>query len=59
MPRATPCKLPVSSRLRDSLPRVDYLDSYAIAMAHPDRSLVDPPGVRPGGLSYCLVDGLK
>ena len=40
MPRATPCKLPHSSRLRGSLPRVDYLDSYAIAMAHPDRSLV-------------------
>ena len=40
MPHATPCKLPASSRLRDSLPRVDYLDSYAIAMAHPDRSLV-------------------
>ena len=40
MPRATPCKLPHSSRLRGSLPRVDYLDSYAIAMAHPDQSLV-------------------
>jgi len=40
MPRATPCKLPASSRLRGSLPRVDYLDSYAIAMAHPDQSLV-------------------
>ena len=40
MPRATPCKLPDSSRLRGSLPRVDYLDSYAIAMAHPDQNLV-------------------
>ena len=40
MPSATPCKLPASSRLRGSLPRVDYLDSYAIAMTHPDQSLV-------------------
>jgi hypothetical protein len=40
MPSATPCKLAASSRLRGSLPRVDYLDSYAIAMAHPDQSLV-------------------
>jgi hypothetical protein len=40
MPRATPCKLPALSRLRGSLPRVDYIDSYVIALANPDRSLV-------------------
>ena len=40
MPRATPCKLPALSGLRGSLPRVDYLDSYAIALAHPDQGLV-------------------
>jgi Protein of unknown function (DUF2867) len=40
MPRATPCKLPALSRLRGSLPRVDHIDSYVIALTNPDRSLV-------------------
>ncbi len=40
MPRAMLCKLPALSRLRGSLPRVDYLDSYAITLAHPDQGLV-------------------
>ena len=40
MQRAAPCELPASSRLRDSLPQVDYLDSYSIGVARPDQSMI-------------------
>jgi hypothetical protein len=40
MLRAAPCELPASSRLRDSLPRIDHLDSYTIGVARPDQSLI-------------------
>ena len=39
--RATPSELPASSKLRRSLPRIDYLDSYAIAMTHPEQSMIE------------------
>jgi len=40
MPSATPCQLPPESRLRDSLPRVDHLDSFEISSRTPDQDLV-------------------
>ena len=40
MPRAAPCELPASSKLRDSLPQIDYLDSYTIGVAQPDQSMI-------------------
>lgn len=40
MPRAAPCELPASSKLRNSLPQIDYLDSYTIGMAQPDQSMI-------------------
>jgi Protein of unknown function (DUF2867) len=40
MLRAAPCDLPAASKLRDSLPQIDYLDSYAIGVARPDQSMI-------------------
>jgi hypothetical protein len=40
MVRAAPCELPASSRLRDSLPQIDYLDSYTIGVARTDQSMI-------------------
>ena len=40
MPKATPCPLPPESRLRDSLPRVDYLDSFEVPSRTPDQGIV-------------------
>ena len=40
MLRSAPCDLPASSRLRDSLPQIDYLDSYTIGTARSDQSMV-------------------
>ncbi len=40
MQRAVPCELPASSRLRDSLPQIDYLNSYSIGVARPDQSMI-------------------
>ena len=40
MQRAVSCQLPASSRFRDSLPQIDYLDSYRIDVARPDQSMI-------------------
>jgi hypothetical protein len=40
MPNATRCALPPESRLRDSLPRIDYLDSFAVPSRTPEQDLV-------------------
>ena len=40
MLRAAPCELPASSKLRDSLPQTDYLDSYTIGVARPGQSMI-------------------
>jgi hypothetical protein len=40
MPDATRCQLPAQSRLRDSLPRIDYLDSFAVSSRTPEQDLV-------------------
>src|SRR6516225_11469890 len=40
MPNATPCQLPPGSRLRDSLPRVDYLDSFEVPSRTPEQDVV-------------------
>jgi hypothetical protein len=39
MSRSSPTQLPATSKLRGSLPRIDHLDSYEIAMVRPDQSL--------------------
>lgn len=41
MPRAVACELPPESRLRDSLPRLDYVDSYAVPAAHPHQTMIE------------------
>jgi len=40
MPNATPCQLPPESRLRDSLPRMDYLDSFEVPSRTPEEDVV-------------------
>lgn len=40
MTRATPCQLPLTSRLRSSLARIDYIDCYEVPLTRPDQSLV-------------------
>jgi len=40
MPNAIPCQLPPESRLRDSLPRVDYLDSFEVPSRTPEQDVV-------------------
>jgi len=40
MPNAIPCQLPPGSRLRDSLPRVDYLDSFEVPSRTPEHDVV-------------------
>ena len=40
MPNATPCQLPPESRLPDSLPRIDYLDSFEVLSRTPEQDLV-------------------
>src|SRR6516164_1907615 len=40
MPNATRCQLPPGSRLRDSLPRMDYLDSFEVPSRTPEQNLV-------------------
>ena len=40
MPKATPCQLPSESRLRDSLPRMDYQDSFEVPSRTPDEDVV-------------------
>src|SRR3974377_2096540 len=40
MPNATPCQLPPESRLAESLPRMDYLDSFAVPSRTPEQDLV-------------------
>ena len=40
MPKATPCQLPPESRLRDSLPRMDYLDSFEVPSRIPAQDIV-------------------
>jgi hypothetical protein len=40
LPNATPCQLPPESRLRDSLPRMDYLDSFEVPWRTPEKELV-------------------
>src|SRR6516225_7842835 len=40
MPNATPCQLPPGSRLRDSLPRIDYLDSFEVPSRTPEQDVV-------------------
>jgi hypothetical protein len=40
MPNATPCQLPPESRLEDSLPRIDYLDSFEVPSQSPEQDLV-------------------
>jgi len=40
MPNATPCQLPPESRLRDSLPRMDYLDSFEVPSRTPEQDVV-------------------
>jgi hypothetical protein len=40
MLRAAPCELPASSRLRDSLTQIDYLDSYTVGTVRPDQSMI-------------------
>src|SRR5215831_11585196 len=40
MPNATPCHLPPESRLRDSLPRMDYLDSFEVPSRTPEQDVV-------------------
>jgi hypothetical protein len=40
MPNATPCQLPPKSRLEDSLPRTDYLDSFEVPLQAPEQDLV-------------------
>jgi Protein of unknown function (DUF2867) len=40
MSRVISCELPTPSRLRSALPRIDYLDSYRVANARPDQSLL-------------------
>ena len=41
MARAIACELPNSSRLRDSLAQVDYLDSFEIPMARSGLTLIE------------------
>ncbi len=41
MPRATPTILPAASMLRNSLTRIDHLDSYEIAAGSKSRSLIE------------------
>jgi Protein of unknown function (DUF2867) len=38
--RAATCKLPASSKLMQSLARIDYCDSYEVALTKPNQSLV-------------------
>ncbi len=40
MPQASTCKLPAASRLRESLPRIDYLDAYDVPATRPEQSMV-------------------
>ena len=40
MPNATRCQLPPGSRLRDSLRRIDYLDSFEVPSRTPEQNLV-------------------
>lgn len=40
MPSAVACELPTSSKLRESLPRIDYLDSFAIDGARTEQSML-------------------
>jgi len=40
MPNATPAQLPPESRLRDSLPRTDYLDSFEVPSRIPEQDIV-------------------
>jgi hypothetical protein len=40
LPNAIPCQLPPDSRLRDSLPRVDYLDSFEVPSRTPEQDVV-------------------
>ena len=40
MPNATPCQLPPESRLAESLPRMDYLDSFEVPSRTPEQDLV-------------------
>ena len=40
MPNATSCPLPLNSRLGESLPRIDYLDSFDVPSQTPEQDLV-------------------
>lgn len=40
-PAACLCELPPESRLRASLPRIDYLDSFSVRLSHPDSDLIE------------------
>src|SRR6516165_2078940 len=40
MPKATRCPLPSRSRLRDSLLRIDYLDSFEVPSRTPEQNVV-------------------
>jgi hypothetical protein len=40
MPNVTPCQLPPESRLRDSLPRVDYVESFEVPSRSREQDLV-------------------
>ena len=40
MPNATRCQLPPGSRLRDSLRRIDYLDSFEVPSRTPEQDVV-------------------
>ena len=40
MPYATPCQLPPESRLRDSLLRMDYLDSFEVPSQTLEQDLI-------------------
>jgi hypothetical protein len=41
MPNGGRCQLPLESRLRDSLPRIDYLDSFEVASRIREQDLVE------------------
>ena len=40
MPNAAACQLPPESRLQDSLPRIDYLDSFEVASRTPEQDVI-------------------
>ena len=59
MPNATRCQLPSGSRLRDSLLRIDYLDSFEVPPRTPEQDVVliyaAAFGHLPKGLKRLLV----